>query len=98
MEIKLILSTAWAERLKFSDKDFAQLFDLGLDRARPANDSFRCPTCDNDPRDNNFEFFDYLPFRSPDVAEGKRFVGCVCETVYYLGTRKQTIYPERKMS
>jgi hypothetical protein len=96
MEPKVILSTAWAERLKFSEQELAQLFDIDLDSAVPANDGMNCPRCGNTADDSNYQFFKYRPITTPDNVEGMKYVGCVCGTVYVFGfkTTRGYISPE----
>lgn len=87
MRPKVALSTAWAERLGFSDKDLCGLFDIDLASAREAREFHFCPHCGLEAEDSNFNFYVYEPSRLPEESLGVEYVGCLCGTTYYRGFR-----------
>jgi hypothetical protein len=59
---KVILSTGWAERWGYSDKDLDKLLGLRLAEARDcSSDTHNCPQCGNGPEDSNYQFFVHEP-------------------------------------
>lgn len=90
---KVVLSTAWVERIGFSDQDICQLFDIKVVSAVPANDSFQCPNCQNSPDDSYFTFYVYSPLSSPNQFTALKYIGCVCGTTYHFCVRSvQTFF------
>lgn len=92
MEHKVILSTAWAERLQFTDRDLTELFDIELDQARPCSENRNCPQCGNEPDDSNYQFFKYDPVTAPNEYSGLQYVGCLCGVVYLVTFRNLRFY------
>ena len=90
MRPKFTVSTAWAEKVGFSDEDFCQTFDIDLESAE-ASDG-RCPKCKKSSEDSNFNFYVWHPSDSPVKAEGIQYVRCLCGTMYYFGWKTETLW------
>jgi hypothetical protein len=91
MRPKVTLSTAWAEKLGFSDEEICKLFDIDPASAVPTDETVRfgCPKCGNSEDDSDFIFYSYAPSDLPTSYSGRQYVGCVCGTTYVLGFRAE---------
>ena len=93
MHPKITLSTAWAEKLGFSDEDICKLFDIDPSSALVTKtDEFACPKCGNSSEDSNFVFYVYLPSDSPTICSGLQYAGCVCGSTYVGRFTRKTIF------